>query len=784
MSARVPHNSHWGAFDAEIADGRLVGVHAPTGDPTPASFLASTVDAQHSSLRVRRPAVRRSWLERGHRAGGAARGVDHFIEVEWDEALDLVAAELRRVIDSHGNSAIFGGSYGWASAGRFHHAQSQLTRFLNILGGCTTQVQNYSYAAAEVLLGHILGSASMTSGEAMTWDQIEAHTDHWVAFGGVPPHSSQVESGGTDRHDAGQWLRRVAASGTTMTIVSPLPDDLPTDIAAQRISPRPGSDTAIILGLVHQLIIDGRADEGFLATHCEGWGRVKAYLLGAVDYTPKTLAWAAQIADVDPAELTALADRICTGRILISATWSLQRAEYGEQPFAAVILLAAALGQIGLPGGGFSFAYGNAALAGHRRSDHPSPKLPVGSNPAGSYIPVARIADMLLNPHKPYDYNGQRRTYPDTRLVYWAGGNPFHHHQDLNRLLTAWRRPETVIVHEPWWTATARLADIVLPASTTLERNDIGAARRYAGLMAMHQAVEPEGQARADFDIFAALAERLGVHAQFTEGRDEQAWLRHIYDGVRDQVAADGETMPAFDDFWTAGGFSSSRPPTGHIPFADFRADPDAYRLSTPSGRIELFSATIDSFGYDDCPGHATWLAPQEWLGSTVAQRFPLHMISNQPRTRLHSQLDMGRASVDDKIDGREPMRMNPGDAAARSLADGDVARAYNDRGSCLVGIRIDAGVRAGVVQLSTGAWFDPSCAGAGEQPVDDTHGNPNVLTQDRGTSRLSQGPSAHSALIEVEPYRCPLPPVRSLQPPVLEQRSHSRCGHLRPGQP
>lgn len=757
----VPHTSHWGAFEAAVRDDKVVEIIPSPADQAPAQFLSSTRDALYSPLRVTRPAVRRGWLERGHRVGGAGRGQEEFVEVPWEVAFDLVADELRRVIEEHGNSAIFGGSYGWASAGRFHHAKSQLARFLNTLGGCTKQVQNYSYAAASVVLPHVLGSGAMAAGEVTTWDQIEAATDTWVAFGGIPLRTAQVESGGTATHDAGSWLRRIRDSGTHFAAITPLRDDVPAEVGATWLAPRPGTDTALMLGLAHELVVRGDADEEFLDRYCAGWPRLWAYLTGDVDGTPKTLGWAARIADVSEGELRSLVTRMASGRTLVSATWSLQRAEYGEQPFWAAVALACVLGQVGLPGGGFSFAYGNAALIGHRKAEYGSPALPMLTNEAGSFIPVARIADMLLNPGGTYDYDGQRRSYPDTRLIYWAGGNPFHHHQDLNRLVEAWRRPETVVVNEPWWTPTARMADIVLPATTTLERNDIGASTRSLDLTAMKQAIDPVGDARSDYEIFSALAERLGVGEVFTEGRDEMAWLRHIYGVGREGAAAQGTQLPSFDDFWSAGGWTAP-PRMSHVPLADFRADPQGRPLATPSGRIELYSEAVADFGYADCPGHPAWLEPTEWLGSTGAQRHPFHLISNQPATRLHSQLDMGRASQASKVHGREPMRMHPADARARGLADGDVVLVHNDRGSCLVGLRLDDAVRVGVVQLSTGAWFDPV------SPELEAHGNPNVLTHDRGTSRLSQGPAAQSALVQVDRYDGALPEVRTLTPPPI----------------
>ena len=152
--------------------------------------------------------------------------------------------------------------------------------------------------------------------------------------------------------------------------------------------------------------------------------------------------------------------------------------------------------------------------------------MPQGENPIKDFIPVARIADMLLDPGGTYEYDGATRTYPEAKLVYWAGGNPFHHHQDLNRLVEAFRRPECVIVNEIWWTALARHADIVFPATSALERNDLMMAHWEQTISPMHKAIEPVGESRDDYTIFADLAERLGCRETFTEGRDENDWLR------------------------------------------------------------------------------------------------------------------------------------------------------------------------------------------------------------------------------------------------------------------
>ena len=426
-------------------------------------------------------------------------------------------------------------------------------------------------------------------------------------------------------------------------------------------------------------------------------------------------------------------------------------------------VLAAMLGQIGLPGGGVGYGYAAEAGIGNPVRRLGGLTLPQGENPVSTFIPVARITDMLLGPGTTFDYDGRTLRYPDIKLVYWCGGNPFHHHQDLNRLVDAWQRPDTVIVHEPWWNPLARHADIVFPATTTLERNDIGRASNDAHVYGMQQAVEPVGEARNDYDIFAGLAARVGLADRFTEGRDEMAWLRHLYDVFRQQAARERIELPDFDAFWESGELELPVPDHGRVIFSGFRGAPDDNPLPTPSGRIEIFSDTIDGFGYDDCAGHPRWFEPAEWLGGEEARRHPLHLVSNQPTTRLHSQLDIGKTSVANKVDGREPVYVHPDDAGARGIADGDVVRLYNDRGACLAGARVTRSVRAGVVVLPTGAWYDPDGPGGLER-----HGNPNVLTLDKGTSRLAQGPSAHTTLVEMERADGELPAVSAFEAPTI----------------
>lgn len=755
-------SSHWGVYEVEMQGGEAVALHPFKGDPDPSPIGLHMLAPELERSRIRRPAVRVGWLEGRKREG---RGKEAFVEVEWGEALDLVAGELGRVRAAHGNGAIFGGSYGWSSAGRFHHAQSQIHRFLNAIGGYVRHQDSYSLAAARVLMPHIMAPMDELMAIHTSWPVLEAHTELFVCLGGVPAKNAQVGAGGPSEHRVPGALRRMAARGCRFINISPVRDDLETGAGFEWIAIRPGTDTALLLALAYVVEREGLHDAGFLARCTVGFERFVPYLRGETDGVAKTPAWAEGITGVPAARIEGLAREMAGARTMLSIAWSLQRSHHGEQPFWACMTLAAMLGQIGTPGGGLGVAYGPTNGAGSPHARFAGPTLPQGENQVRGFIPVARISDMLLNPGGTFTYNGGVHTYPDIRLVYWAGGNPFHHHQDLNRLSRAWEKPETIVVHEQFWNPVARHADIVLPATTTLEREDIGYATREKFMVAMQRVKTPPGEARDDYAIFTDIAARMGAEAAFTEGRTAREWLALLYGQSQASARRAGVMLPDFETFWQQGVVEIEGGSTPQVMYGAFREDPKGHPLKTPSGLIEIFSERIAGFGIADCPGHAVWQEPVEWLGNAGPGQ--LHMLSDQPDRRLHSQLDPSPWSAAGKIGGRQPISMNPADAAARGLTDGAVVRVFNARGATLAGLRVTADVRPGVVRLSTGSWFDPD-------PMDgapERHGNPNVLTLDIGASGLSQGCIAQTCLVEVAAFEGEVPRVRAFDQPDFVTR-------------
>ncbi|HJQ60667.1 MAG TPA: molybdopterin-dependent oxidoreductase, partial [Vineibacter sp.] len=554
MSAsRTLTSSHWGVYEVEWRDGRAVALHHFASDPDPSPIGLHALSDELARVRVRRPSVRKSWLEGGADSRPDLRGREAFVEVDWEDAIRLVADELARVKRLHGNRAIFGGSYGWSSAGRFHHAQSQIHRFLNCTGGYVRHVDSYSLGAARVVMPHIVASMDELMVSLTSWDVLAKHCQLFVTFGGVPHKNTQINQGGTGEHRVKGGLYAMHAAGTRFVNVTPTADDLDVGGPVDWIPIRPNTDTALMLAIAHTLHAEGRYDRDFLDRCTVGFDRFAAYLTGVSDGKPKDAAWAAAITGVPADRIVALARDMAAHRTMLSISWSLQRAHHGEQPFWMLVTLACMLGQIGLPGGGFGVGYGATNLMGSPHARYSGPTLPQGDNAVVDFIPVARVADMLLDPGGHFAYNGRSHTYPDIKLVYWAGGNPFHHHQDLNRLMRAWRKPQTIVVHEQFWTATAKFADIVLPATTTLERDDIGYANRENHIVAMRQACAPVGEARDDYAIFGEIAHRLGIAAAFTENRSVAQWLEHLYETARPRARAAGVGLPDFATFWEAG---------------------------------------------------------------------------------------------------------------------------------------------------------------------------------------------------------------------------------------
>ena len=741
-------STHWGTYKFSVDEDKKIKLDNWELDSSPTEFGLGLADAANDELRIKQPHVRKGWLENNCKSDGN-RGRDSYIPVSWDEAFELASKELLETKKTFGNSSIYAGSYGWASAGRFHHAKSQVNRFFNLFGGFSSSFQSYSYAAAQTLLPHIIGlDLYSTLDEHTSWGALSKECELILMFGGMPLKNSKVSAGGVGKHITEKGISKCFENGVEFINISPLIDDAPEFLNAKQVSIRPNTDTALMLALANILIKNDSYDKEFIEKYTVGFESFSAYVLGKKNNQECTPSWASEITKIPVDLIKELADKIISKKTMISLSWSLQRASRGEQPLWMGITLAAMLGQIGTAGGGFGFGYSSVNSTGDSYDKIPWQSLPQGQNKIKDFIPVARVTDMLEKPGQEFIYDGQKLTYPDIKLIYWAGGNPFHHHQDLNRLVKAWQKPKTIIVNEIWWNPQALHADIVFPANTALERNDLMLNPRDPTIVANKSAMKSFENSKTDFEIFSGLANKLGFLEKFTGNKSEMDWIKFIWDrsskAYKKAYINNDLSMPSFEEFWEKGYFEVPAPRTEKIMFDKFRKDPAHFPLQTPSGKIEISSETIANFQLPDCYSHPYWFEPYEWLGNV--DEYPLHLISNQPTHRLHGQLDNADESQKSKINGKEPVMINSKDAFDRDIKKGDIVMLYNARGRVLAGAKISDNVMPGVIVLSTGAWFDPNYDLNIEK-----HGNPNVLTKDIGTSSLGQGPTCHTTLVELK---------------------------------
>ncbi len=767
-----------------------------------------TADMVYKS-RIKYPMVRKSYLENPDSPKPELRGKDEWVRVRYEDAIKLVARELKKTRKQKGLEGVFAGSYGWKSSGNVHNSRILLHRFMNLSGGFVGSLGDYSTGASQIIMPHVVGSIEVYE-QQTSWPLLLENSKVVVIWGANPIATLRIAWTSNDEQGF-KYFEELKKSDIKVIVIDPIRSDTAKFFdKAQWIAPVPNTDTAMMLGMCHYLYTSGKYDKDFIENYTIGFDKFLPYLLGQSDGTPKNLEWASAICGLDAALLKELADTFFDNRTMIMSGWGMQRAHHGEQPHWAMVTLACLIGQIGLPGGGFglSYHYSNggaptckgAVLSGMNSAS-------VGRyNEKGEFLgtdkgefdkngrfvakavavagtgqswlqkatnyafPVARIADALLNPGKVIDHNGKKITYPDIDFIYWVGGNPFAHHQETNRLLEAWRKPRTIVVNDPYWTPTAKMADIVFPTTTAYERNDITMTGDYSNMniAPMKQVVEKFYEAKDDYQIFSDLCKAYAknlVVAYTDNGKDEFDWIKEYYNAAYAKVMAIPDfytDMKPFDEFWSENKpvvFTSTPESDAWVRFGEFREDPILNALGTPSGLIEIYSETIEKMGYDDCGAHPMWFEPIEWLGMKNKPA-EFHMISAHPTDRLHSQLNHTSLRENYAIANREPIWINTKDAKRKGIKTGDLVRVFNARGEVLAGALVTDDVNESVVKLAEGAWYDGFDTGLCK------NGSSNVLTIDIPTSKLANGNISHTALVNIEKFTGKAPRLTAFSDP------------------
>lgn len=781
--------SHFGAFKIRRKNGVIAEVKPFELDKYPTDMIKGIKGLVYNPSRIRYPMVRLDFYRNGHKSNSAERGDFRFVRVTWDEALQLFKESLDEIQTKYGPSGLHAGQTGWRATGQLHSSTSHMQRAVNMHGNFVKKVGDYSTGAGQTILPYVLGSTEVYA-QGTSWPLILKNTKTLILWSNDPVKNLQV-GWNAETHESFGYLaelkEKVAKGEIRVISIDPVETKTQAYLGCERLYINPQTDVAMMLAIAYELYQQKLYDAEFVKGYSLGFEDFLPYLLGKTDNTPKTPEWAEAICGVSAATIRDLARVMVKDRTQIMMGWCIQRQQHGEQPYWMAAVLATMIGQIGLPGGGISYGHHYSSI-GVPATSAAAPgafprNLDEGKKPlfdsndfkgASSTIPVARWVDAILEPGKTIDANGSRVTYPDIKMMVFSGNNPWNHHQDRNRMKQAFQKLEAVVTIDVNWTATARFSDIVLPACTTLERNDIDVYGSYAnrGILAMHKMVEPLFDSLSDFEIFTRFAAILGREQEYTRGMNEMQWIEHLYNECREANKAK-YPMPDFATFWKEGyvHFGEGEEWTRH---SDFRADPEINPLGTPSGLIEIFSRKIAAFNYDDCPGHPMWMEKKERShGGPGSDKHPLWLQSCHPDQRLHSQMcesEEYRATY--TVKGREPVYISPEDAKARGVKDGDIVRVFNDRGQLLAGAVISKRFPKGVIRIHEGAWYGPvgkdgSKEGGSEIGALCSYGDPNTLTMDIGTSKLAQACAAYTCLVDFEKFEGKLPEVSSFTGPV-----------------
>ncbi|EJK9926264.1 dimethylsulfoxide reductase subunit A [Cronobacter sakazakii] len=682
------------------------------------------------------------------------RGEGKFVRISWDEALDTIAQGMKRIISDYGNEAIYlnygTGTLGGTMTRSWPPGKTLLARLMNCCGGYLNHYGDYSSAQIAAGLSYTYG------GWADGNSPSDIENSKLVVLFGNNPGETRMSGGGVT-----YYLEQARAKSQARMIVI---DPRYTDTAAGRedewIPIRPGTDAALASAIAWVLITENYVDQPFLDNYCVGYdektlppgapanGHYKAYILGdGPDGTAKTPAWAAPITGIPEARIIKLAREIGEAKpAFIAQGWGPQRHSNGELACRAIAMLPILTGNVGIHGGNSGAREGSFSL--------PFERMPTLQNPVETSISMFTWTDAIeRGPSMTATADGvrgkEKLDVPIKMIWNYAGNCLINQHSQINRtheILQDDKKCELIVVIDCHMTASARYADILLPDCTASEQMDFAldaSCGNMAYVIFADQAIAPRFECRTIYDITSALAVRMGVGDTFTEGRTQEGWLRHLYAQSRRAIPE----LPDFDTFRKQGIFKLRDPQGHHVAYQAFRENPAANPLDTPSGKIEIYSSALADIA-------AHWQLPEgdvihplpvyspgfEQVSDPLRAQYPLQLTGFHYKSRTHStygNVDVLQAAC------RQQVWINPQDAQARGINDGDLVRVWNARGEARIEAKVTPRIMPGVVALGEGAWYQPDAEGV------DHAGSINVLTTQR-PSPLAKGNPSHSNLVQL----------------------------------
>ncbi len=672
---------------AYLSKGRIVRI---TDNPRTPELMRGCIkgyrmaDTVYAKDRLRSPLIRMG-----------ERGQGHFREVGWAEALDHIAERLGSIRDRHGSLSFlpFNGSGSCRAA--VHNTNLVGRRFFAMLGGFVDRFDSYSSAAAAFTDMHLFGTR-MTGMDPLTLEASRMIL-LWGANLCATRFGSRIES----------VIGRARQSGVPVIVVDPRRTETVRKLSTRWIPILPGTDTAMLAAMLYVIVKEDFLSHEFIERYTVGFDDLIAYLTGHRDGQAKNPAWASDICGVPEETIIRLAREYAAAKpAALLPGLSIQRTLGGEEAYRFTVALQAATGNIGKAGGssGGEFWGKLPGIA--------FPTLPVPDISLLPSIPVYRWPDAVLE--------GRAGGYPsDIHAIYSIGGNYLNQGSDIQKNIRAFKKVDLAVTHDLFLTPTALFSDVVLPVTTSLEREDVAfPADHY--LFYSHQAIEPPPSCRNDYDIFCDLADRLGFGADYSEGRSASQWLDHLMarSGIKDT-----------ERFRQTGILEASE--QRRIGLSRFIEFPEQNPLSTPSGKIEIRCAALAETEATAVPR------------CRVAEPdpvYPLRMITPHSKFRVNSQNSNLPWAA--KL-AQQVLVMNVLDARRRGIQDGETVRVQSARGEMEIAVALTEDIITGCVSLTQGAWTARDAHGV------EKGGSANILTSTIPTMP-SQGSRTHSIFVEV----------------------------------
>jgi molybdopterin guanine dinucleotide-containing S/N-oxide reductase-like protein len=763
----------------------------------------------YSDIRLKYPLIREDFDPNGKR-NPQNRGRSGYKRISWDTALDIVAGEMKRIRAQYGPEAIMSRASSHHNWGNLGYRTSTWARFFNLIGFTDIFDNPDSWEGWHWGAPHTYGFF-WRLGMPEQYDLLEdalKNTDlivHW----GNDPDSTRGIYGGQESTQWRYWLRKL---GKKQIFIDPFCNYTATILGDKWIAPRPGTDAAMAEAIAWVWINEGTYDKKYLATHSVGFEEFRAHIIND-NHTPE---WAESVCDVPAYIIKSLAREWASKRTMLAGgsrggESGACRQAYGTE-WARLMILLQAMQGLGKPGvniwgttmgtpynADFEFpgyaTFGAAFL--NRFAKKPA------ENPVKQKLYRLLLPEAILNP--PVHWLGETFcgqsieqqfvpfTYPapgynEVKMFYRYGGSYLGTMTETGRYVRMYQSPklEFVVNQDCWWCTETGLADIILPACTNFERNDIGEWANTGGythhgsnacnhrvVVYQHKCIEPLWESKSDYRIFTELANRLGIGQDFTEGNTEEDWVEKIYD------VSDMPKFLSFADFKKKGYFIVPQPrhyksTPGLRWFYDGRDcdTPDHFNpkrntakgkeLGTYSGKIEFVSESLKAHLPDDDERPVMPRFIPSWEGHTseLAKKYPLQLITPHPRYSFHTHHDSnvtwlgeirGHRVLKDGIYWR-PARLNPADASARGIKDGDIIKLFNDRAAVLCIADVTERMRPGVAHCYYGSGkYDPIEPGNPDSP--DRGGCVALLTPSRMLSKNAPGMAPNSCLIEIEKW-------------------------------